>query len=1111
MPDISAGSISLDLVISSQIQKQLDSIRSAAEKPAERLGQSIENAIAKPVQETGKKLESTLGEASSKAGEALSKSFEGARKEIEQSSDGIDEAIERFRQRQAEMTDFSIPENAAPVQLSENVKQVTGSAQSEPETEETKKSAEELNEQLIECHNSFEVMSEPVERLNQKLTNTAERIELLQKKWLELNNLDVDENTADKTYSQLNSVERQIIQAQESYEKLQEKIEDITRSEVNDNISDTESQFAEKIKQPLNELTDEMREKLGNFEVSDKPAKRLEQQLENTKDKISILQKKWQELQAEKNSYSQEEIGGEEWNKTISAINAVEKQIISLQTSADKTETKLSKMAVNPAELIKAKLKSAASAAGNALKKTLGGAFNGLKSVGSKALDAIGSKVSGLKNKFKILSNPVAKLGKSIKSAFKSAFLMAGLYAGFRALKDGLGEAAKADEQFSKSLNEVRANLSIAFTPIIQSVMPVLNTLMSGLASVTKSVAGFISGLFGTTYKQSAEAAKKLKSVSSEAKKAKLSMAGIDEMNVLSDSDSGNSDSDNEDIDYSKIDMSEPELPDWAERLKESIKNGDWAGVGAILAERVNSVFSLINWDSIQKKVNGAIKGITDGINGFLNAIDWNVMGDTLAGGVNTVFGAIYTFFSGIDWNSLGSGIAKGLNRVIRKINWKQIGKAFASQIQALIDTIYAFVTQFDWAEFGKSVGDSVNAWFEGIDFGKAGAALSRGIKGLLDTAIKFIQTVDWNQVRQKIAAFLSNIDWTGIASKAFELLGSALGASVSLLWGAVREVVYSIRDYFSGKIEECGGNIIAGLWNGIKEAFKNATKWVNDNIFKPFIDSFKKCFGIHSPSTVMAEMGGYIIQGLCNAVSGGVKKVKEVFEDVLKAIKGVFEKIGDWFGEKFSEAWDCIKNAFSSVKTWFQSRWDDIKSVFSTAASWFGEKFRSAWENIRSAFSGIKVWFQNRWNDIKNVFGDVGSWFSEKFQAAYDGITGIFSELGDFFSGVWDDISEGAKTGINWIIDKINGLLDKVESAVNFIIDGLNSISFEIPDWAPGGGKSFGLSFDTIDIPEVPHLAAGGLATAPTLAMVGDNRNARTDPEVIAPLSKLKGFAGDL
>ena len=39
------------------------------------------------------------------------------------------------------------------------------------------------------------------------------------------------------------------------------------------------------------------------------------------------------------------------------------------------------------------------------------------------------------------------------------------------------------------------------------------------------------------------------------------------------------------------------------------------------------------------------------------------------------------------------------------------------------------------------------------------------------------------------------------------------------------------------------------------------------------------------------------------------------------------------------------------------------------------------------------------------------------------------------------------------------------------------------------------------------PKLAMGGLAYGPTMATVGDNRNAKVDPEVIAPLSKLKGM----
>ena len=42
-----------------------------------------------------------------------------------------------------------------------------------------------------------------------------------------------------------------------------------------------------------------------------------------------------------------------------------------------------------------------------------------------------------------------------------------------------------------------------------------------------------------------------------------------------------------------------------------------------------------------------------------------------------------------------------------------------------------------------------------------------------------------------------------------------------------------------------------------------------------------------------------------------------------------------------------------------------------------------------------------------------------------------------------------------------------------------------------------------------VPALAEGGLAYGPTLAMVGDNRGANIDPEVVAPLSKLKDMLG--
>lgn len=62
----------------------------------------------------------------------------------------------------------------------------------------------------------------------------------------------------------------------------------------------------------------------------------------------------------------------------------------------------------------------------------------------------------------------------------------------------------------------------------------------------------------------------------------------------------------------------------------------------------------------------------------------------------------------------------------------------------------------------------------------------------------------------------------------------------------------------------------------------------------------------------------------------------------------------------------------------------------------------------------------------------------------------------------------------------------------------------------AAGAGAS--VLFNTLlNKVSAPALAQGGLATGPTMALIGDNRNARVDPEVIAPLSKLKSMMGDM
>lgn len=697
---------------------------------------------------------------------------------------------------------------------------------------------------------------------------------------------------------------------------------------------------------------------------------------------------------------------------------------------------------------IKSGIGSAVSFAGKAVKSTLGGAFKTMRSAGSKAVDAVKSKFSRLKTTIDSTSKPLSKFTHSLKSAAKRVFLMAGVLVLLKGIRSAVANAVSGNEEFAKSLNEIKANLTIAFTPIMNTVMPYLNTLMTGVATATKTVAAFISELFGTTYQKSLQATKQVQKSAEKIKKTQDTyLADFDVVRVAPDQSKSDTDSSEGGIDYSAINGDNVQLPDWAERMKDAIKSGDWAGVGSLVAEKVNGAFAYINWDGIQKKLNGFVDKLTDGLNSFINGVDWTGLGDSFGGGINTIFGAGYRFMKKFNWAGFGKGTANFLNGGIKKTDWSLIGKTLASKWQAIIDYLYSFVTTFDWSGFGSSIGTSMNGWFDEIDWGKAGTTISEGVKGLLDTAINFLQTVNWRGIGEKLWTFISTIDWSGIATKLFKAIGSAIGGAVSVLWGFIKDAVFSIRDYFTEKIQDCGGNIVEGLFTGIVDAFKYIGTWLYDHILTPFIEGFKNCFGIHSPSKVMAEMGGYIIQGLYNAVSEGIAKIKEIFTKLLNAVKGVFKGIGKWFKKTFSDAFGGVKTILNGIIMF-------VKSIFT--GNW-----KKAWQGVKK-----------------------------------------------IFKGVWDTLYSVVKAPINLIIGAVNKMTSAIESAVNWIIDGINSLSFDVPDWVPGiGGETFGFDLDTISIPEIPKLATGGLATAPTLAMVGDNRNAKADPEVISPLSKLQGM----
>lgn len=97
--------------------------------------------------------------------------------------------------------------------------------------------------------------------------------------------------------------------------------------------------------------------------------------------------------------------------------------------------------------------------------------------------------------------------------------------------------------------------------------------------------------------------------------------------------------------------------------------------------------------------------------------------------------------------------------------------------------------------------------------------------------------------------------------------------------------------------------------------------------------------------------------------------------------------------------------------------------------------------------------------------------------------------KIGKWFNNLWNDIIKGAKQFAkdmaNGVISKIESMINKVVSGINFLIRGMNKISFKVPDWL--GGGSIGINIGLVPEVSLPRLAKGGIISTPTQAIIGE------------------------
>ncbi len=140
----------------------------------------------------------------------------------------------------------------------------------------------------------------------------------------------------------------------------------------------------------------------------------------------------------------------------------------------------------------------------------------------------------------------------------------------------------------------------------------------------------------------------------------------------------------------------------------------------------------------------------------------------------------------------------------------------------------------------------------------------------------------------------------------------------------------------------------------------------------------------------------------------------------------------------------------------------------------------KQAWEFV---WNGISAFLAPVWEAIKGAISVGWTFIQEMFGKMSEPVSkawnSLWSGIGGALTTVWEGIKSTIKSGLNWMIDKINS-----------VIRSLNSI-------AAKGASVFGAKAP--QIPEIPMLAAGGIVTRPTLAMIGE-----AGPEAVIPLSRM-------
>lgn len=267
--------------------------------------------------------------------------------------------------------------------------------------------------------------------------------------------------------------------------------------------------------------------------------------------------------------------------------------------------------------------------------------------------------------------------------------------------------------------------------------------------------------------------------------------------------------------------------------------------------------------------------------------------------------------------NAFGLVVREGATEVITDV-YSMITAAVGGDWGQALTSGIAAVLDFMGSDFGKTVLDTVGPMLatagkklSGTLATTLGGVVSEG--GLLTTIgtklAGLAATIGGEggilaTVGAKLAALAASLGPHGLLIAAVVAAGAVVITLLVKNWDKVKNffgrALDWLRNLFS-KFVEVGKNLVKGLWEGITGAAKAVGDGIR-NLCTGLVNRVKSFFGIHSPSTVMAQLGEYMSLGFANGIADSGNAVDRSMNDVMRSALRAAQMSADMILSCFDE-----------------------------------------------------------------------------------------------------------------------------------------------------------------------------------------------------------------